>query len=228
VSIKIMTIVWDRTDLNQSQTLVALALADHADDEGVCWPSIDRIAKYARLQRRATQRIVRQLEDLELLGVERATGRGQTSRYQFRLGQKGAPKTPLSEIKGAPKTPFIDPSVSRDDTKGCRETTQKGVTATTPESPITTIEPSGLDRVAWQRWVDYRKALRKPIKPVSIPAAQRKLAGFGADQGAVVEQSIANGWQGLFGPKEGNGTRTASGESRIDRSRKRLVDWANA
>lgn len=56
----------------------------------------------------------------------------------------------------------------------------------------------GLDLKSWERWLAYRQEIRRAIKPVSIPAAQRKLAGFGADQAAVVEQSIANGWQGLF------------------------------
>src|ERR1051326_3269802 len=49
----------------------------------------------------------------------------------------------------------------------------------------------GLDLEAWKRWEDYRRELRRTIKPASMLAAQRKLAGFGADQAAVVEQSIA-------------------------------------
>ena len=61
--------------------------------------------------------------------------------------------------------------------------------------------PPGLDPAAWSRWCDYRKQIRKPLKPVSIPAAQRELAAFGSDQSAVVEQSVAQGWQGLFALK---------------------------
>ena len=61
--------------------------------------------------------------------------------------------------------------------------------------------PPGLDPAAWKRWRDYRREIRKPLKPVSLPAAQRELAAFGCDQSAVVEQSIANGWQGLFALK---------------------------
>lgn len=56
----------------------------------------------------------------------------------------------------------------------------------------------GLDASAWDRWRDYREQIRKPIKPVSMQAAQRELAGFGCEQAAVVERSIASGWQGLF------------------------------
>ena len=62
--------------------------------------------------------------------------------------------------------------------------------------------PEGLDREAWDRWVAYRREIRKPLKAASIPSAQKKLLAFGGDQAAVVEQSIANGWQGLFELKD--------------------------
>lgn len=64
---------------------------------------------------------------------------------------------------------------------------------------------AGLDLSAWNVWTAYRTEIRRPLKQASIPAAQRKLAAYGAEQSAVVEQSIANGWQGLF-PLKLNGT----------------------
>ncbi len=75
---------------------------------------------------------------------------------------------------------------------------------TDTEQKQTPAAPDGLDAVAWDRWLEYRRQIRKPLKPASIPAAQRKLAAFGADQSAVVEQSVANGWSGLFEVKRGN------------------------
>ena len=59
-----------------------------------------------------------------------------------------------------------------------------------------------LDVEAWQRWEAYRLAIRKPIKPASAEAMKLKLARFGEDQAAVVEQSISNQWQGLFDLKK--------------------------
>ena len=56
----------------------------------------------------------------------------------------------------------------------------------------------GLDATTWERWREYRRTSRKPIIDASAEAAAKALAKFGADQAAVVEQSIANGWQGLF------------------------------
>ena len=55
-----------------------------------------------------------------------------------------------------------------------------------------------LDEAAWEQWVAYRKAIRKTIKPASEHAMKLKLSRFGADQQAVVDQSIAGQYQGLF------------------------------
>lgn len=67
----------------------------------------------------------------------------------------------------------------------------------------------GLDAVAWNRWETYRRSIRKPIKPASLEAAQRKLASFGSQQAAVVENSIAEGYQGLIPPKTNGYQRPA-------------------
>jgi hypothetical protein len=58
--------------------------------------------------------------------------------------------------------------------------------------------PQNLDVQVWERWVGYRKQIGKALRPASIPSAQQSLAKHGDNQSAVVEQSIANGWQGLF------------------------------
>lgn len=56
----------------------------------------------------------------------------------------------------------------------------------------------GLDVAAWDRWVSYRKAIKKPLKEASLHAAAIKLSKFGDDQAEVVDQSIGNQWTGLF------------------------------
>ena len=56
----------------------------------------------------------------------------------------------------------------------------------------------GLDVAAWDRWVSYRKAIKKPLKEATLHAAAMKLSKYGADQAEVVDQSIGNQWQGLF------------------------------
>ena len=60
----------------------------------------------------------------------------------------------------------------------------------------------GLDLDAWNRWVAYRKAIKKPLKEASMGAAALKLSRYGKDQAEVVNQSISQQWQGLFDLKK--------------------------
>lgn len=89
--------------------------------------------------------------------------------------------------------------------------------------------PLGLDLDSWNRWEAYRREIRKPIKAASMLLAQQKLAGFGAKQAAVVDQSIAQGWTGLFAPKdERNGASRPNGHTRVsalERSRQATERW---
>jgi len=90
-----------------------------------------------------------------------------------------------------------------------------------------------LDEAAWERWVAYRKAIRKPIKEVSEHAMKLKLSRFGADQDAVVEQSIANQYQGLFelkkaAPRPGEKVEKTDKQKAADISRHAEQDAWNA
>jgi hypothetical protein len=62
MSIRVMAQVWGDSQQSGGKLLVLLALADYANDEGVCWPSIESLAAKARLSERQTQRVIRELE----------------------------------------------------------------------------------------------------------------------------------------------------------------------
>ncbi len=53
-----------------------------------------------------------------------------------------------------------------------------------------------------QEFINYRKAIKKPLREVSIEAFMKKLIKLGNGNEEVMievlEQSIANGWQGIF------------------------------
>ena len=88
MSILAMTWAWGLMELDQSQTLVLLALADAANDEGVCWPSQAEIGRKARLKDRAVRNQIRSLEAAGLLSVSRrATPQGRkTNVYRLNIG----------------------------------------------------------------------------------------------------------------------------------------------
>ena len=74
MSIKLMSAVWQHAPVKGGQLLVLLALADHADDNGLCWPGVPSLAKKSRLTERQVQRILRKLEKQALVITEGESG----------------------------------------------------------------------------------------------------------------------------------------------------------
>lgn len=56
--------------LNQGELLVLIRIADHADNDGRCWPGMDGIAEYTCMHEATVRRNVGRLEDLGLLHRE--------------------------------------------------------------------------------------------------------------------------------------------------------------
>ena len=83
MSIRVMTSVWDdlRTQAH-SELLVLLALADWANDDGYCWPTICALASKARLSERAVQQILGRLTATGRIRRFQGGGRGRANRYQ--------------------------------------------------------------------------------------------------------------------------------------------------
>jgi len=56
-----MSAIWESKTTSGSDRLVLLALADNANDEGICWPSVATIARKSNLSKRYTQMILEKL-----------------------------------------------------------------------------------------------------------------------------------------------------------------------
>lgn len=65
--------------------------------------------------------------------------------------------------------------------------------------------PDWLPEKAWQDFIEFRKAIKKPmtLKAQELAIAQlEKLKGEGSEPVAVIHQSIVRNWAGLFALKE--------------------------
>ena len=71
MSIRVSQIVWDHAPYDAGSLLVLLALAEWADDSGLCWPHVESIARRARLGVRQTHNVLRQLKRDGVLLTER-------------------------------------------------------------------------------------------------------------------------------------------------------------
>ena len=71
---------------------------------------------------------------------------------------------------------------------------------------------------AWAEWVEYRREARKPLAAATVGKQIRELEAYGHDHAiASIENSIRNGWAGLFKPDGGNGRAQAENRARVRR-----------
>lgn len=113
MSIKLMTAAWEREDLAATHKLVLLALADWANDEGLCWPSINRLAIKTSMASRSVQRLIRQLEEMGFVRREETVGKG--NRYWIVIPAtdchpRHSVTPPLTECHPTPDT--VSPNTS--------------------------------------------------------------------------------------------------------------------
>jgi len=52
-----------KQDLAPTKKMVLIALADHCDDDGKCWPGLKLVAKKANVTKRTLQRVMNELEN---------------------------------------------------------------------------------------------------------------------------------------------------------------------
>jgi len=114
-----------------------------------------------------------------------------------------------------------------------------GQTANVKNSPPCSAAPPSREIVypytsesfmnAWAVWLEYRKEIKKPYKsPKSEQMALKQLANYPEDQSiAMIEQSIANGWQGIFEIKKSsyNAKSGKKGGGRQRTSNQRLHEF---
>lgn len=59
-----------------------------------------------------------------------------------------------------------------------------------------------LDKTKMTEWIDYRKEIKKPLTVSTVKRQIAFLKKFQKDHIAIIEQSITNGWRGLFPIKQ--------------------------
>ncbi|WP_105875213.1 replication protein [Cronobacter malonaticus] len=115
-------------------------------------------------------------------------------------------KSPKTGDKKSLKLRESNPS-KQGNTKDTIQNT-KNITPLSPQggkakfNPLEVDLPDWLDPAVWREWVQYRAESKKPIKSMLTVTKAIKLLSQYRDAGdnpaEVINQSIANGWQGLF------------------------------
>jgi hypothetical protein len=202
-----------------------MSLADNANDNGDCWPSIAKICERTCYGKTAVVNALKWLEDAGAIHRDRSTG-GHATNYTITPGEYRS-RNPQSKVSDCPprelsasrtvrladlNCPPREPELSASRTQTVREAD------TNRQEPSRTVKsnrhsakskfeiPDWLPADAWREFVAHRRAIRRPMatdhaKRLAI-GKLRKLREDGNDPRAVIDQSIGNGWQGLFAISE--------------------------
>lgn len=199
---------------NPLRKLVLIKLADNASDQGECWPSYQHIADQCEIDRSTVRKHIKHLEAQGLVRIENREGPkgNSTNLYYLTLrnpvGQNSTPVGPESTGVGPQPTPPVGPESTRTSHSFEPVTESGGQTVAAAPSakkkaakfdPMT-CKPTNVSEQTWADWCQHRKEIRKPLTATTCAKQAKTLAGHHAPD-AVINQSISNGWTGLFPEK---------------------------
>jgi len=127
MSVRVLSWVFDSSAVeHRGDLLVLLVLADHAHDDGThAFPSVDTIARKARLSRRGAQLALRRLERLGAIVPTAGEGPHRPRAYRVVMGEATSPRNAYTgEVggtegrseshvgaQGSSPEPSVEPSV---------------------------------------------------------------------------------------------------------------------
>ncbi|MGO3892439.1 MAG: helix-turn-helix domain-containing protein [Paenalcaligenes sp.] len=232
MSVEVMTAVFKRYPNGGGEMLLALALADHAHDDGTkVFPFVKSLADKTRQSVRSVQYQLRKMEECGWLILVNAGngGRGQPNEYRINPDWiKGAEIAPIKRVQSeTEKGANDDAKGASDDTKGCNSLHPH---ITIKEPSVTIIEPSKARKARtedlelpdwlpvelWEKWDEFRKEVSgkkwtMAAKKLSVDTLGKLLAA-GNDITEVVNQSIERGWTGLFAVRDLQPVATSGGK----------------
>jgi hypothetical protein len=209
MSVKIMAQVWE-LDLPHNAQSIFLALADHADDDGYCYPSVGRLAWKTGYGVRQVQRTLKDLRDQKLAIPTGSVAGGRHNTVVYKLdpsaGKQKPPFRPRTErqisadIKGDNMTPIDGEADIKGDTQDAERVTfetqrvtpetLKGDIAMSPEPSViikeSSEEPSeemsDLPSDPSPDWFDVLSGLPKFKTSLADAEAWLSKKGISADQ----------------------------------------------
>lgn len=236
MSVRVSSHVWESSKQTGDRLLLMLALADFADEQGVCWPSQAVLAAKVRCSVRWVQKMLADLKkDGEIEVKKQGIGRGQNTEYQivFSEPKKANVDTPINGEKTNVDTSITTKEKANSVTlkgelcdvkpelhniKGeriVRTNHHRTVKEPSKEPPADLPLPFDSPDFAetWEQWKNHRREIRKKLTPTAVQqqfALCRKVGK--ADAIEMIQTSIRNGWTGLFEPQTNRGKSPAPSE----------------
>jgi hypothetical protein len=144
MSVRVMTLVWERSRHSGTELLMLLALADWSDDTGSSYPSMSRVAAKCRMTPRNAINLVKALQaggelEVKVGGGPKGLG-GNTNLYRISVRMLEGMQ-PASRVK--PTTPVKPASEVNPSAQGSEAGFLEVVKPTSPNTSLIRQDPSG-------------------------------------------------------------------------------------
>lgn len=193
-----MVAAWELS-IPATEKMVLLCLCDHANDDGQCWPSMNRLAAKCSLTDRTVRKAIKWLIDHKQISA--ATDAGKVNRYQINPGicftPEAASALPRKDIPPTPEAASAEPSLT------VIEPSVVDMARASNERPFP--KPEWADPQPWQDFLANRQ--RKKLAN-TLSAYKRflddiyRLADDDWPPGRLLDHAAAHGWAGIYDPRE--------------------------
>lgn len=167
--------------------------ANNATQE--CWPSMETITKKAGIKsRKTTSKILDLLEEYNVVSIEKSNdGTGKRANNVYRLNNPRNWKSISGVV--VEKRPAV--GVTKEVI--LEKEAKKIIKEIKEEEAINSETHPWLNIPAWNKWVEFRKQIKKKLTPLSIEQQFSLLKKYSKPlQLEIINKSIGSSWQGLF------------------------------
>jgi len=187
VSVKVMALVWE-ADLPPMEKLVLLALADCANDEGMCWPSAPTLARKSGQGERTVRRCVQSLIAKRHLTQDQRSG--TSAIYTVHPCQSGTPAraAPLPERPQTPARAAPKPSLTV-------IASEANASSALPRAKFPA--PPAVPETVWRDFLNSPKRRKAGMSETAYAGIVRNLkilAEHGFPPGEMIALAVERGW----------------------------------
>ena len=166
---------------NPITKLILMKLADNANDNGDCWPSLETISRICEVSLRTSKSHIKKLEEMGLISIKKRPLKsgGYSNFYTVNIS---------------------DNHSASDDNHSASDDTNHGA-GDAPKSVSLfnqSIEP--LSQSDLEEFIAHRKAIKKTMTDLAIVKFKnliRRLHDEGYDTKQMIDDAIMNGWQSV-------------------------------
>lgn len=215
-----------KSELPPNSKYVGCYLSTYMNEHGDnCYPSIKRICHETGLSKPTVIKYIQVMRDNGWLETAKKGFDGQAwahNQYYPSVPEKVVKE--IYHVDEGGKPPLPRRSISEH--KAVKEVNTSSIDNSTVSSIKERDYPTELNIDAWNEYIAYRKEAKfKKLTRIGEDKQIEKIIGFGGHrvQQQCINETISNGWQGIFEPKN----RTNSGKSKAGNFLDRCVDGWN-